>query len=106
MVKLVRVGVLTAVVASWQVSPAMAESLLQSANRLAHQAGQQLLPSAGATLGRSATTGQSAQAESGMSKRKKVIIVLIGAIGVAGGMWAIDHGVVDNTPSSKGTRKD
>ena len=106
MVKLARVVVLTAVVVSWQVSPALAESLLQSANRLAHQAGQQMLPSAGAELRRSATAEQSAPAESGMSKRKKMLIVLIGAIGVAGGMWAIDHGVVDNTPSSKGTRKD
>ena len=40
--KLVRLVVLTAAVAASQVSPAMAESLLQSGARLAQQAGRQL----------------------------------------------------------------
>ena len=41
-----------------------------------------------------------------MSKRKKWFIVIAAVLGVAGGIYAIDHGVEDNTPSSKGTRKD
>ena len=38
MAKLLRLIVLTAVVASWQVTPVLAESLLQSGARLARQA--------------------------------------------------------------------
>lgn len=106
MIKMSRVIVVSALVAAWPVSPAAAESLLQSANRLAQHAGRQMLPSAGAEVRRTAADGQGAPAESGMSKRKKVLIVLMGAIGAAAGMYAIDRGVVDNTPSSKGTRKD
>ena len=41
-----------------------------------------------------------------MSKRKKFFIAAVALIGVAAGMYVIDHGVEDNTPSSKGTRKD
>jgi hypothetical protein len=103
--KLVRLVVLTAAVAASQVSPAMAESLLQSGARLAQQAGRQL--PARPDVRRSATAAvQDAPAESGMSRRKKVLLAVVGLVGVAAGMYAIDHGVVDNTPSSKGTRKD
>jgi hypothetical protein len=41
-----------------------------------------------------------------MSKRKKFFIFAVAAIGVAAGIYAIDHGVEDNTPSSRGTRRD
>ncbi len=103
--KLVRLVVLTAAVAASQVSPAMAESLLQSGARLAQQAGRQL--PARPDVRRSATAAvQDTPAESGMSRRKKVLLAVVGLVGVAAGMYAIDHGVVDNTPSSKGTRKD
>jgi hypothetical protein len=105
--KLVRLVVLTGVVASWQVSPVMAESLLQSATRLAQQAGRHAPRPERAEVRRSATADQAAPAaESGMSRRKRVLLVVVGLVGVAAGMYAIDHGVVDNTPSSKGTRKD
>lgn len=106
MVKLTRLVVLTAVVAAWQVQPAVAESLLQSATRLAQQAGRQLPAAARAEPSRSATSAQGTLAESGMSRRKKLFIALVAGIGVAAAMYAIDHGVEDNTPSSKGTRKD
>ena len=104
--KLVRLVVLTGVVASWQVSPVMAESLMQSATRLAQQAGRQAPLPAQADLRRSTAAEQAAPAESGMSRRKRVLLAVVGLVGVAAGMYAIDHGVVDNTPSSKGTRKD
>jgi hypothetical protein len=105
--KLVRLVVLTGVVASWQVSPVLAESLLQSATRLAQEAGRHTPLPAPAALRRTTEAGQAAApAESGMSRRRKVLLVVVGLVGVAAGMYAIDHGVVDNTPSSKGTRKD
>lgn len=103
--KSARVVVLAALVMAWQVPPAVAGTLLQSAERLARQAGQMPAP-AGAEVRRSATGQQSTPSESGMSKRKKVLIVVVAAVATAGAMWAIDHGVVDNTPSSRGTRKD
>lgn len=104
--KLVRLVVLTAAVAASQVSPAMAESLLQSGARLAQQAGRQLPPPARPDVRRAATAAQEPAAERGMSRRKKLFFALAGAIGFAAGVYAIDHGVEDNTPSSKGTRKD
>lgn len=103
--KLVRLVLLTAAVAASQVSPALAESLLQSGARLAQQAGRQL--PARPDVRRAATAAaQEAPAESGMSRRKKVLLAVVGLVGVAAGMYAIDQSVVDNTPSSKGTRKD
>jgi len=105
--KLVRLVVLTGVVASWQVSPAMAESLLQSGTRLAQQAGRQA-PFPARTDPRRSTAAEqaAAPADSGMSGRKKVLLVVASLVGVAAGMYAIDRGVLDNTPSSKGTRRD
>jgi hypothetical protein len=93
------------------VTPAVAGgSLLQSATRIAREAGRDMpLPAAAAArtaAARTATAEQGTLAESGMSRRKKLLIALVAFIGVAGGMYAIDHGVEDNTPSSKGTRKD
>jgi hypothetical protein len=103
--KLVRLVVLTAAVAASQVSPALAESLLQSGARLAQQAGRQL--PARPDVRRSTTaTAQDAPAESGMSRRKKVFLVVAALVATGAGMYAIDRGVVDNTPSTKGTRKD
>jgi len=103
--KLLRLIVLTAGVAACQVSPALAESLLQSGARLAQQAGRQL--PARPDVRRAATmAAQDAPAESGMSRRKKVLLVVASLAGVAAGMYAIDRSVLDNTPSSKGTRKD
>lgn len=105
MVKLLRLIVLTAVVASWQVSPVLAESLLQSGSRLARQAGQQMPVLVRATA-HQAAADQGTIAESGMSKRKKVLLAIGAFVAAAAGMYVIDRGVEDNTPSSKGTRKD
>ncbi len=111
MVKVAQVLILTGVVALGQVPAAVAGgSLLQSANRLAQHAGRQA-PAGDATSpaparAAFATAEQGSLAESGMSKRKKWLITIAAVIGVAGGIYAIDHGVEDNTPSSKGTRKD
>jgi hypothetical protein len=107
-VKSLRVAVLVAAVAAGQVSSAMAESLLQSATRLAQQAARDL-PAPAAVRGdvrRSTTAQPGASAESSMSGRKKFLIVFAAMVGAAAGMYAIDRGVEDNTPSTKGTRKD
>ncbi len=106
MVKLVRLIVLTTVVAAWHVSPLLAESLVQSGSRLARQAGQQMPVPLRSDARRSAVAEQGAVAESGMSKRKKLFIAIGAFVVAAAGMYAIDRGVEDNTPSSKGTRKD
>lgn len=44
--------------------------------------------------------------KSGMSKRTKMMIYLAAGVGLAGTAWAIDHRVLDVTPSSLGTRRD
>jgi hypothetical protein len=44
--------------------------------------------------------------KSGMSKSKKALLYLGIAAGFVAGVYAIDHGVVDATPSSLGTRQD
>jgi hypothetical protein len=105
-VKLLRLFVLTVVVASWQVTPVLAESLLQSGARLARQAGRELPLPVPAEVRRSAVAEQAPVAESGMSKRKKLYIAIGAFVAAAVGIYAIERGVEDNTPSSKGTRKD
>jgi hypothetical protein len=49
---------------------------------------------------------QPAVATSGLKKRTKVMILLGAAVGVVATMYAIDHRVEDNTPSSLGIRED
>jgi hypothetical protein len=44
--------------------------------------------------------------KSGMGKSKKAMIYLGLAVGFAASVWAIDHHVLDVTPSSLGTRQD
>ena len=110
MVKTARAIVLIGVMALGQVTPALAGgSLLQSASRLAQQAGREM-PVSPRVAVREAPSRTAAEqgtlAESGMSKRKKWFITIAAVLGVAGGIYAIDRGVEDNTPSSKGTRKD
>ena len=111
MVKTARAIVLIGVMALGQVTPALAGgSLLQSASRLAQQAGREMPVSPRVAVreapSRTAAEQQGTLVESGMSKRKKVFIAIAAVLGVAGGIYAIDRGVEDNTPSSKGTRKD
>jgi hypothetical protein len=100
------------------------EGLLQSGVRIVQQQVAQTvdLPS---TTARSVATGDSAKAtgfsasnaaavqegpavlsKSGMSKRTKIMIYLAAGVGLAGTAWAIDHKVLDVTPSSLGTRRD
>ena len=109
--KFARVFVLSGALAFAHVPAAVAAgSLLQSANRLAQQAGREMpVPAVAvrqATPARFAAAEQGSLVESGMSKRKKWLITIAAVLAVAGGIYAIDHGVEDNTPSSKGTRKD
>jgi hypothetical protein len=47
-----------------------------------------------------------ALSKSGMGKGKKTLIYVGLAVGVAASFWAIDHHVLDITPSSLGTRQD
>jgi hypothetical protein len=51
---------------------------------------------------------QSGQAlsKNGMRRRTKVMIYLAAGVGLASAAWAIDHQVLDVTPSSLGTRRD
>ena len=44
--------------------------------------------------------------KSGMSKSKKLMIYSAIAVGFVASVWAIDHHVLDVTPSSLGTRQD
>jgi hypothetical protein len=41
-----------------------------------------------------------------MSKTKKSMIFAANAVGFVASVWAIDHHVLDVTPSSLGTRQD
>lgn len=87
-------------------APVLAESpLLGSATRLAKRAAQQLAPARVAPA-RSAAAAQGSLATSGMSKKKKLLFGIAAGLGFVGAVWAIDHGVEDNTPSSRGTRQD
>ena len=109
MVQTARALALIGVMVLGQVTPALAGgSLLQSASRLAQQAGREMPASVAVrpAPNRFTTAEQGSLAESGMSKRKKWFITIAAVLGVAGGIYAIDHGVEDNTPSSKGTRRD
>ena len=53
-----------------------------------------------------ALQGQPVLSNSGLRKRTKVMIYLAAGIGFAATAYAIDHKVLNVTPSSLGTRKD
>lgn len=59
-----------------------------------------------ATTAIAAAEQQSGLAAHGMSKRSKILIAVAAGAGFALSAYAIDHKVLDNTPSSLGTRKD
>ena len=104
------------------------ESLVQSASRVVKDVVQaQATPVAGAvTAARpiptqatmwssgaaapssavAATQEPTVLSKSGMSKSRKAMIYLAVGVGFAASIYAIDHHVVDVTPSSLGTRKD
>ena len=97
-------------------TPAFAgDTLLASAVR----AGQQLAraetpPGTAASARANVSSAQAAQppqppsglAAAGLSRRSKILIAIGAAVAFGGVAYAIDHHVVDNTPSSLGTRKD
>jgi hypothetical protein len=120
--------VFTLVVSFGSGSAAFAgESLMESASRIVQQASQPAdrpasvenrTGSAGASrpdawvnrrFARSAeflAQGQPVLSKSGMKKRTKALIYVGLAIGFAASAYAIDHHVLNVTPSSLGTRKD
>jgi hypothetical protein len=100
------------------------ESLLQSGVRIAGEVGRGsvALPAPG-LAGRGAgapgvmparaeavdslgVQGAPAVASSPMRKRTKILIFLAAGVGFGVSAWAIDHHVLNITPSSLGTRKD
>jgi len=87
-------------------------SIVQSATRMAQQAGRQAAPVLRASASAPARSALAAQppggglSASGMSKRRKLLVALVVGVSVVGAIYAIDHSVLDVTPSSRGTRKD
>lgn len=102
-----RVIVLSALIAAGPVPAAFADGpVMQSATRLAKQAGRQSV-GANPTPAKAALAAQQGNlSTSGMSKGKKMLLALVAGVGVTATVWAIDHSVLDNTPSSLGLRKD
>jgi hypothetical protein len=120
-----RLVALTVVISLWASSLTFAgEGLMQSGVRIVQQ---QMTQDARTTPGvpRSVATtdpvssigfsasnaaamqeGPAVLSKSRLSKRTKVMIYLAAGVGLAGTAWAIDHKVLDVTPSSLGTRRD
>ena len=102
-----RIVVLSALIAAGPVPAAFADGpVMQSATRLAKQAGQQSTGANPAPAKAALAAQPGNLSTSGMSKGKKWLLALVAGVGVAGTVWAIDHNVLDNTPSSLGLRKD
>jgi hypothetical protein len=59
-----------------------------------------------AVQGAQGSQGQQTLERSGMRTRTKVMIALGAGVAFAASVWAIDHHVLDVTPSSLGTRQD
>ncbi len=78
-------------------------ALLRSASRAAQQMAQ---AEAKKPVLAAVQVGQTGLASSGLSKGKKILIALVAGIGFAAAAYTIDQRVVDNTPSSLGTRQD
>jgi len=98
-------------------TPALAgETLLDSAMRAAQKLARADGPiSAKAVAGKASIDGaQAAQPQqqvagleaSGLRKRTKILIAIGAAAAFGAIAYSIDHRVVDNTPSTLGTRKD
>ena len=126
--KIHRLVALTLVVSLGSSSAASAgESLMQSASRIIKAAAQGQSASSGpvavegqtvsnapaAGIGRTSVPtaavlqeGQPVVSKSGLRTRTKLLIYLAAGVGLAATAWAIDHNVVDVTPSSLGTRRD
>jgi hypothetical protein len=86
-------------------SGAFAEgALLSSATRHAVEMGrtEARKPVAAAQAGQTGPTLES----SGMRKRTKILIAIAAGVGFGATVYAIDHNVLDVTPSTLGTRQD
>ncbi|MGE3958539.1 MAG: hypothetical protein AB7H96_17645 [Vicinamibacterales bacterium] len=107
------------VVSLGSVSTAFAgESLLSTGTRHVQQLAVNEPVAPAAEAGKSATPtvakkpatayqgGGSTLSNSGMGKGKKALLYIGLAVGFAASVWAIDHNVLDVTPSSLGTRQD
>jgi hypothetical protein len=79
---------------------------LESSPVLADQAGRLVSRLTPARAEASDRQDQPALASSPMSKRTKILIFAAAGVGFGVAAWAIDHNVVNITPSSLGTRKD
>jgi len=111
-----RLAVLVVVLSLTGTMPALAgETLLQSANRAALTLVRAEAPPSGAPAARAFGAGaQSGQAQlqqgglqaAGFSKRTKILIAIGAGAAFAAVAYAIDRHVVNNTPSTLGTRKD
>ena len=121
-----RLLILTLIASLGSGSAAFAgESLVQSATRIVREDARapgvatnsstsSLAPSQRATWAARVAAGSTealqAQApvlsNSGMKKRTKILIYVAAGVGFAATAYAIDHKVLDVTPSSLGTRKD
>jgi hypothetical protein len=111
-----RTLVLTVVASLATSSLALAgETLSQSAARIAQQvalntavapAGPVVRTIDRATTSAAQQPGAPGLQQSGMRKRNKVLIYLGVGVGFVAAAYAIDHNVVDVTPSSQGKRKD
>jgi hypothetical protein len=103
-----RLAVFVTIVMMTAPTSAWAEgTLLQSAVRAA----ERLARTSSSAPGRTARADQPAQQApglqaSGMSKRTKIMITIGAAAAFAAVALSIDRGVVNNTPSTLGTRKD
>jgi hypothetical protein len=92
------------------------EGLMQAASRIIQRetADKATAPAKPAKSGNDAIaqafaaqqSGQPVLSKSGMRTRTKVLIYLAAGVGLASAAWAIDHKVLDVTPSSLGTRRD
>ena len=80
-------------------------SLLGSATRIAQQAARADSARPVPAAARMDQGSQSGSASS-MSRKKKFLIVLAAGIGFGAAVYTIDRRVEDNTPSSRGLRKD
>jgi hypothetical protein len=119
-----RLVALTVAISLWASPLTFAgEGLMQSGTRIVQQQAREARPTpapgrslasneSAASNGLSASNAAAMQegpavlSKSGMSKRTKVMIYLAAGVGLGATAWAIDHKVVDVTPSSLGTRRD
>lgn len=101
MVRVVPALMLAVAMALGPVQPVFADSLLESGARLARAAGRRAPAARSATAG-----GQEPAAEAPTGRRRRFYVMLAAAVAAGAAMYAIDRGVEDNTPSTKGTRKD